>query len=148
MEADRAATPDDIAALKVALAEERTKALEVAAELAVARAKAAEDTALIAHQKLQIAKLTRQLYGQKSERASRIDQLALSFEEAEIAATEDELAAEKAVAALGRLLPHCLPRRRSMALILTHGSSSPSSVSPLAGPIAISTPSCPGIIKP
>lgn len=98
MEADRAATPDDIAALKVALAEERTKALEVAAELAVARAKAAEDTALIAHQKLQIAKLTRQLYGQKSERASRIDQLALSFEEAEIAATEDELAAEKAVA--------------------------------------------------
>ncbi len=98
MEADRAATPDDIAALKAALAAERTKSLEVAAELAVARAKAAEDTALIAHQKLQIAKLTRELYGQKSERASRIDQLALSFEEAEASATEDELAAERAVA--------------------------------------------------
>ena len=98
MEADRAATPDDIAALKAALAAERTKTLEVAAELAVARAKAAEDTALIAHQKLQIAKLTRELYGQKSERTSRIDQLALSFEEAEATATEDELAAEKAVA--------------------------------------------------
>ncbi len=98
MEADRAATPDDIAALKAALAAERTKTLEVAAELAVARAKAAEDTALIAHQKLQIAKLTRELYGQKSERASRIDQLALSFEEAEASATEDELAAERAVA--------------------------------------------------
>ena len=98
MEADRAATPDDIAVLKAALAAERTKSLEVAAELAVARAKAAEDTALIAHQKLQIAKLTRELYGQKSERASRIDQLALSFEEAEASATEDELAAERAVA--------------------------------------------------
>ncbi len=98
MEADRAATPDDIAALKAALAAERTKSLEVAAELAVARAKAAEDTALIAHQKLQIAKLTRELYGQKSERASRIDQFALSFEEAEASATEDELAAERAVA--------------------------------------------------
>jgi hypothetical protein len=39
MEAGREAIPDDIAALKEALAVERAKALEIAAELAVARAK-------------------------------------------------------------------------------------------------------------
>src|SRR6266576_2138150 len=93
------APPDDIAALKEALASERAKALEIAAELAVARAKASEDSALIAQQKLRIAKLERQIYGQRSERSSRlVDQLALTFEELQASATEDELAAEKAVA--------------------------------------------------
>jgi small-conductance mechanosensitive channel len=99
MDADRNAGPDDIAALKEALAVERAKGLEIAAELAVARAKASEDSALIVHQKLRIAKLERQIYGQRSERSSRlIDQLALTFEELEADATEDELAAERAVA--------------------------------------------------
>ncbi|WP_234686164.1 transposase, partial [Bradyrhizobium monzae] len=93
------AAPDDIAALKAALAAERAKGLEIAAELAVARAKASEDEALIAQQKLQIAKLKHQIYGQRSERSSRlIEQLALTFEELEADATEDELAAERAVA--------------------------------------------------
>src|SRR5215471_5189146 len=70
-----------------------------AAELAVARAKDSEDLALIAHQKLRIAKLERQLYGPHSERSERlIDQLALQFEELEASATEDEQAAESAVA--------------------------------------------------
>ena len=69
------------------------------AELAVARAKASEDMALIAQQKLRIAKLERQVYGQRSERSARlIDQLSLTFEELEASATEDELAAEAAVA--------------------------------------------------
>jgi capsule polysaccharide export protein KpsE/RkpR len=69
------------------------------AELAVARAKASEDMALIAAQKLRIVKLERQIYGQKSERSTRlVDQLALEFEELEASATEDELAAEQAVA--------------------------------------------------
>ena len=87
------------AALKAALVVAQTKGLEVAAELTVARAKASEDTALIARQKLQIAKLERQIYGQRSERSARlIDQLSLAFEELEASATEDELAAEKAVA--------------------------------------------------
>src|SRR5262245_13398913 len=99
MDADRDAAPDDSAALKEALAIERAKALEIAAELAVARAKSSEDEALIAQQKLRIAKLERQIYGQRSERSSRlIDQLALTFEELESGATEDELAAERAVA--------------------------------------------------
>src|SRR5256714_1041380 len=99
MDTARDALPDDIAALKEALASERAKALDIAAELAVAVAKASEDSALIAQQKLQIAKLQRQIYGQRSERSSRlIDQLTLTFEELESNATEDELAAEKAVA--------------------------------------------------
>src|SRR6202045_3443972 len=84
---------------KEALATERAKALDIAAELAVVRAKASENSALIVQQKLRIAKLERQIYGQRSERSSRlIDQLALTFEELEASATEDELAAERAVA--------------------------------------------------
>src|SRR6202521_3499664 len=99
MDAARDALPDDIDALKAALLVERANGLEVTAELAVARAKASEDMALIAQQKLRIAKLERQVYGQRSERSARlIDQLALTFEELEAGATEDELAAEAAVA--------------------------------------------------
>src|ERR1700731_1752162 len=99
MDTARDALPDDITALKEALATERAKALDIAAELAVARAKTSQDSALIAQQKLRIAKLERQIYGQRSERSSRlIDQLALTFEELEASATEDELAAERAVA--------------------------------------------------
>ena len=106
MDADLGALPDDIDALKAALMIERAKMREVAAErdvraaeLAVARAKASEDLALIAHQKLRIAKLERQIYGPRSERSSLlIEQMALQFEEAEASATEDELAAELAVA--------------------------------------------------
>jgi transposase len=99
MDAARVALARENAALKAALAVAQTKGLEVAAELAVARAKASEDMALIAQQKLRIAKLERQVYGQRSERSARlIDQLALTFEELEASATEDELAAEKAVA--------------------------------------------------
>jgi transposase len=65
----------------------------------VARAKASDDQALIAHQQLRIEKLTRQLYGPRSERTSRLlDQIELQFEELESSATEDEIAAEMAVA--------------------------------------------------
>jgi hypothetical protein len=67
--------------------------------LAQARAKASDDAALIAHQKLQIEKLKRELYGPRSERTSRIlDQMELTFEEQESAASEDEIAAERAAA--------------------------------------------------
>jgi len=107
------AMPDDIAALKAALVLARGEASQAAAErdlaaaernvvvaeLAVARAKASDDLALIAHQKLRIAKLERQIYGPRSERSSRLlDQMELVFEELEASASEDELAAEIAVA--------------------------------------------------
>ena len=106
MDADLAALPDDIDALRTALTIERAKLRDAVAErdagvaeLAVARAKASEDLAMIAHQKLRIAKLERQIYGPRSERSDRlIDQLALQFEELEASAIEDELAAESAVA--------------------------------------------------
>jgi transposase len=38
----------------------------------VAKAKASDDQAVIAHQELQIAELTRRLYGQRSERTLRL----------------------------------------------------------------------------
>jgi transposase len=98
--------PDNIEVLQMALiaargeyAAEAARAAQVEAELAVARAKASDDQALIAHQRLQIEKLKRQLYGTRSERVSRLlDQAELQFEELESSATEDEIAAEKAVA--------------------------------------------------
>jgi len=98
--------PDDINALRAALLAERGMRLDEAAragraeaELAVAKAKASDDAALIAHQQLTIKKLQRDLYGPRSERSVRlVDQLVLTFEEAQATATEDEIAAEMALA--------------------------------------------------
>src|SRR6476619_6476448 len=91
--------PEDIGALRAALIAERAQAARVEAELAVAKAKASEDAAVLAHQRLQIEKLTRQLYGPRSERASRLlNQMELACEELESSASEDEIAAEQAVA--------------------------------------------------
>src|SRR5690349_23826725 len=74
---------------------ERTARLEAEAKLANARA----EVALIAYYKLEIEKLRRQLYGTRSERKARLlEQMELQLEDLEAAATEDELAAEKAAA--------------------------------------------------
>jgi transposase len=99
MDSGLGALPDGIEALKAALVAESARAAHAEAELAVARAKASDDQALITHQHLRIEKLTRQLYGPRSERTSRLlDQIELQFEELESSATEDEIAAEMAVA--------------------------------------------------
>jgi transposase len=99
MDSPLGSLPNDIAALKAALLSETARAAQAEAELAVARAKASEDQVLIAHQQLHIEKLNRQLYGPHSERMSRLlDQTELQFEELESSATEDEIAAEIAVA--------------------------------------------------
>ena len=98
--------PDDVAALKQVLKMALAKAsaaeqkhLDAAAELAVAKAMASEDKALIAHQALRIAKLERQLYGPRKERSAQLqEQMELELEELEASATEDEIAAELAVA--------------------------------------------------
>jgi transposase len=100
------ALPDDPEALKAALLAAQALAREAVAradaadaDLAVDKVRASEDLAMIAHQKLRIAKLERQIYGPRSERSARlIDQMELQLEEAEAAATEDEIAAEAAVA--------------------------------------------------
>jgi transposase len=89
----------DIEMLRAVLAAERARAAHVDAELALARAKAADDAATIARQSLEIAKLKRQIYGPRSERTARLlDQMELELEELEVAATEDEVAAERAAA--------------------------------------------------
>ena len=91
--------PDDTESLKRLLVAARAYAAAVTAEAATLRAKAADDEALIAHLKLWIEKLNRDRFGQRSERSARLlDQLELQLEELEASATEDELAAEKAVA--------------------------------------------------
>jgi transposase len=132
--------PDDVAALRAALLAEQAKlidatsrALRVEAELALARARASDDAALIAHQQLQIAKLRRELYGQRSERHVRLlEQMELGLEELESSATEDEIAAERAAARTTNVVaftrrrpsrqpfPEHLPRERVVVPAPTH----------------------------
>lgn len=113
MAADPEALPDDVDALKAALRAARVtctdamaRALQVEAELAIARARASDDQAIIAQQQLQIAKLRHQLYGQRSERSGRLlEQMELGLEELESSATEDEIAAEQAAARTTSVAP-------------------------------------------
>ena len=91
--------PSASPALRAALAAAEARAAAEAAEAARERAVLANAEALIAAQKLEIEKLRRALYGARSERKARLlDQLELQLEELEAAATEDELAAERAAA--------------------------------------------------
>ena len=91
--------PDDIDALKALLAAAQRELDTARADLANAHARASDDAALIAHLKLQIARLKREQYGQSSERSSRlIDQLELQLEDLEASASEDDLLAEMAAA--------------------------------------------------
>jgi transposase len=98
--------PDDIDALKAALiaaqihaVDVQTKLTTVESELATERAHRSDDQALIAHMKLVIAKMKREKFGPRSEKSQRLlDQMEFQLEELEAAATEDELAAEKAAA--------------------------------------------------
>src|ERR1700681_4044750 len=67
------------------------------AEAANAQADLTSSEALIAHLKLAIEKLRRELYGTRSERTARLlDQMELQLEDLEAAATEDEVAAANA----------------------------------------------------
>ena len=77
------------------------RAARVQAEAVAARAQAVNSSteALIAHLKLEIEKLRRALYASRSERKARLlEQMELQLEDLEAAASEDELAAEKAAA--------------------------------------------------
>ena len=99
MNTETPAVPDDLEALKAALVVERERRFAAEADAAMAKARLSDDEALIAHLKLQIEKLRRDLYGARSERTARLlDQLELQLEELETTATEDELAAEQAAA--------------------------------------------------
>ncbi|MFK4495956.1 hypothetical protein ABIF86_000247 [Bradyrhizobium japonicum] len=66
---------------------------------ASARAELSDNAALIAHLELRIETLKRELYGQRSERTSRLlEQLELELEELVTTASEEELAARAAAA--------------------------------------------------
>lgn len=104
VEATVSPLPDDVDALKALLltsiqkaeaAEQR--AVRVEAELANAKARESATEALIAHLKLQIARLRREQYGASAERTRRLlDQMELQLEDLEGDAAEDDLVAEDA----------------------------------------------------
>ncbi len=131
MDAVAHALPDDIDALRTALIAERTahaltqvEAAEAKAEAAQVKAERASDQALIAHMKLAIEKLRRDLRGQRSERGGRLlDQMELQLEELEATAAEEALAAQRTARMTNvapferrrpsrRPLPADLPRER------------------------------------
>jgi hypothetical protein len=81
--------PGDIEALKAALVGERERRVLAEADAAVAQARLSADQALIAHLKLQIEKMRRELFGPRSERTARLlDQMELQLEELEATASE------------------------------------------------------------
>jgi len=96
--------PEDVEALKALRAaalrkadEAEQRAATVEARLAEAQARQSATEALIAHLKLQIAKLRRQQYGPSAERSRRLlEQMELQLEDLEVDASEDDLAAEAA----------------------------------------------------
>ena len=91
--------PSDLAAAHAMILAERAARVEAEAVAASAQAVNVSTGALIAHLKLEIEKLRRALYGSHSERKARLlEQMELQLEDLEAAATEDELAAEKAAA--------------------------------------------------
>jgi transposase len=126
------ALPNDVEALKALVAasmdvaEKATRrADESEARLANALARESARDALIAHLKLQIAKLKREQYGASAERTRRLlEQLELQLEELEADASEDALVAEAAAektatvrsferkAPVKKPFPEHLPRER------------------------------------
>jgi transposase len=91
--------PDDVGMLKQLLLARDAELAQARAEVASARAEASSAEALIAHMRLEIEKLKRDLFGTRNERKARlVEQMELQLEELEAAATEDELAAAKAAA--------------------------------------------------
>jgi transposase len=112
--------PDDLGALKALVqlsaqraedanrraAEAEARAGVAEAELANARAHASATEALIAHLKLQIAKLNRERFGPSAERSRRLDQMQLQLEDLEADVSEDDVAAEQAVAKIAIIPAH------------------------------------------
>jgi len=89
--------PSDLAAAHALILVERGARTQAEAEFASARAANSSTEALIAHLKLEIEKLRRELYGNRSERKARmLDQMELQLQNLEANAAEDELASKQA----------------------------------------------------
>ncbi len=130
-------TASEIARLRAALAATEARAETAEAELAQTRAVVSTSEAMIKYLRLEIARLRREQYGHSSERRARlIDQMELQLEELEVAATEDEIAAEKLatttpVVPFERRRParkpfpeHPLPDRRMRSMLPRGGRAS------------------------
>ncbi len=105
--------PTDLAGAHAMLLAERAGRIEAQAALAVAQAEVSDTHALIARLQLQIEKLKRAQHGVCSERKARLlDQLELELAELQAAATEDEIAAERAIGATGTQTVKSFTRRR------------------------------------
>lgn len=103
--------PDDIEALKALLTAALARADEAEARAANAVARESAIQAVIAHLKLQIAKLRREQYGASAERSRRLlEQMELQLEDLEADVSEDDLAAEMAAANTTSVAP--FERRR------------------------------------
>ena len=105
---------DDIESLKRLLVAERAARFEAEAKAALATAQVSGAEAVIAHLRLAIEKMRRELYGSRSERGHKLlDQMEFELEDLEATAAEDEAAAEIAAmqAGISTLIP--AHRRRS-----------------------------------
>jgi transposase len=92
--------PNNIDLLKQLVRARDAELARARAEVSNARAEASSAEALIAHLRLMIEKLKRDLFGPRNERKARLlDQMELALEELQAAAGEDEVAAEQAAAA-------------------------------------------------
>ncbi|CCW19764.1 Mobile element protein [Sphingobium indicum BiD32] len=97
------ALPDDPDALKVLLISTRAELLQAEALAAIAQAQVTDAYAVIEELKLRTAKARQDKWGQSSERHKHLlDQLEMQLEDVVTSATEDELAAELAVAKAGK----------------------------------------------
>ncbi|MEG3178883.1 IS66 family transposase [Sphingomonas sp. RB3P16] len=105
--------PDDVEALKALLTAGLERADEAEARAANALARESAIEAVIAHLKLQIAKLRREQYGPSAERSRRLlEQMEFQLEDLEADASEDDLAAEVATASTTNVAP--FERKRPM----------------------------------
>jgi transposase len=92
--------PNNVEVLKQLVRARDAELAQARVEVSNARAEASSAEALIAHLRLMIEKLKRDLFGPRNERKARLlDQMELALEELEAAATEDEVAAGQAAAA-------------------------------------------------
>ncbi|TPW28111.1 IS66 family transposase [Pararhizobium mangrovi] len=125
MDAALSSVPDDIEALKALLVAATRRADEAEARLAGATARETAIEAMIAHLKLQIARLRRDRFGASAERSRRLlDQMELQLEDLEADAVEDAVIAATAAAKAGTVgaferrrparkpFPDHLPRER------------------------------------
>ena len=96
------ALPTDVETLQRRLLAREAELAKTQSDLAEARARESSKEAMIAHLQLAIAKMRRELYGQRSERRARLlDQMEFELADLVATASEDELAAERTAVAVG-----------------------------------------------